>query len=93
MRRRTRKKWGKIRLLLLALFVLGFVAFVLFAVASELRREAAVASISVPPEVTFHNRLAEALQKPDTTPSPELHPAMDSIQRWRGLAQKTITCF
>lgn len=88
MRKRMRRRLGKVRGALLGLFIVGFVAFVVFAVASERRREAAVASIVVPPEVTFHRQLVEALEAPDVTPSPELQPSMDSIRRWRSLFQR-----
>lgn len=92
MNRRRKRKRHTLRWACLLLFVVAFVAFVVFAVLSERQRVRTLAAIEPPPELRFHHELAEALARPEeaspSPPPPELQPAMDRIAAWKALFQR-----
>ncbi len=82
---RRRNRFGSQRTLLLFL-VFTSIGLVFFVVDTDRRSAATLATLTVPPEVFFHNQLSLAIsEKDDDTlrlPRSELQPALDTIAAW-----------
>ena len=79
----------RIRLWLLLIALTLIAAFIVFAIWSDQHRAATLAAIQPPPELLFHDRLAQAQSAENNqSPAPELQPALDTIASWTELLQR-----